>query len=428
MRLIKPGSNRIISVFIFLFLVSMSFCWSSAQEVLTWEGCIKEAAKNNPDLISATEAIKESEAAKKITASNEYPQVSASLSASKSKAGSDHSVDSYSTSLSASQLVFDGKKTINNVKAAGENIQAAKHNFRYTSSGVRQALRAAFVNLLKAQEMTRIAQEIYEIRRGNLELITLRYQSGLEHRGALLTAEANLSEAQYNINASGHDLRVAQMNLSKQLGRGKWAALSVQADFAVRDIPDEKFDLEPLVIKNPQVLKIIAQKNNAEFNLRSAYGNFAPSVSVSANTGKTGTTFFPQNAEKGLGLSLNLPLFEGGLKTAQVAQAEAVLNQLKENERSTKDSVIATLEQYRASLLEAVDNVDVQNKSLLAAVERSKIAEAQYSIGTISFDSWTIIEDNLVSAKRSYLNAQADALLAEANWILAKGETLEYQQ
>jgi outer membrane protein TolC len=401
---------------------------SAAQELLTWEDCIKEAAKNHPDLISASEAIKESEAAKKITSSDEYPQVSASLSASTSKAGNNRSVDSYSTSLSASQLVFDGKKTINDVKAAQENIQAAKHNFRYTSSGVRQALRAAFVNLLKAQEMTRIAQEIFEIRRTNLELITLRYQSGLEHRGALLTAEANLAQAQYNINAAAHDLRVAQTNLSKQLGRGTWSAFSVNADFTVRDIPSLDIDLEALAKNNPQVLKSIAQKNSAQFNLRSAYGGFAPSVSVSANAGKTGTSFFPQNKEEGLGLSLNLPLFEGGLKTAQVAQAEAALNQLKENERSTKDSVIAALEQYRASLLEAIDNVSVQDKSLLATEERSKIAEAQYSIGTISFDSWTIIEDNLVSAKRSYLNAQADALLAEADWIMAKGETLEYQQ
>ncbi|MCX5707427.1 MAG: TolC family protein [Candidatus Omnitrophica bacterium] len=414
-----------IVVFIFLFQALVPFNFAAAQELLTWDGCIKEAAKNHPDLISASEAIKESVAAKKITSSGEYPQVSASLSASKSKAGSNPSVDSYSTSLSASQLVFDGKKTINNVKAAQENIQAAKHNFRFTSSEVRQALRVAFVNLLKAQEMTRISREIFEIRRANLELITLRYQSGLEHRGALLTAEANLAEAQYNINTAVHELRVAQMNLSKQLGRGKWSALSVSADFTVRDIPSQDIDLEALAKNNPQILKLTAQKNSAEFNLRSAYGGFAPSVSVSANTGKTGATFFPQNTEKGIGLSLNLPLFEGGLKTAQVAQAEAALNQLKENERSSRDSVIATLEQYRAALLEAIDNVDVQNKSLLATVERSKIAEAQYSIGTISFDSWTIIEDNLVSAKRAYLNAQADAMLAEANWIMAKGETLE---
>jgi outer membrane protein TolC len=62
----------------------------------------------------------------------------------------------------------------------------------------------------------------------------------------------------------------------------------------------------------------------------------------------------------------------------------------------------------------------------VAAEERAKIAEAQYSLGLLQFDNWTIIEDNLVSAKKAFIDAQANALLAEANWVMAKGETLEY--
>ncbi len=418
--------NRLIGFLIIMALFAAPA--ARAEEALTWEDCLKEAAKNHPDMIAATEAIKENLAAKNITASKEYPQVDASLSGSSTKDSGRSSVKNYSGSLTASQLLFDGKKTINDVKAAQENIKAAKQNFRFTSSEIRQSLRTAFVNLLKAQEMTRIAQEIFEIRRGNLELITLRYQSGLEHRGALLTAQANLAQAQYSINTAVHDLRVAQSNLTKQLGRGKWSALSVKGDFTVQDIPSESIDLESLTGNNPQILKLIAQRNFAEFNLRSAYGNFAPSLSVEAGAGKTGTKFPPDEKNSNVGFSLTLPLFEGGLRNAQVASAQATLNQLKENERSLRNSILSTLEEARASLLEAIDNVDVQEKSLLAAQERSKIAEAQYSIGTITFDSWTIIEDNLVSAKRFYLNAQADALLSDANWNLAKGETLEYQQ
>ena len=71
--------------------------------------------------------------------------------------------------------------------------------------------------------------------------------------------------------------------------------------------------------------------------------------------------------------------------------------------------------------------MDVQKLNLTATEERSKISQAQYSIGLISFDNWTIIEDNLVTAKSAYLNAESAALLAEANWIQAKGETIEYE-
>jgi outer membrane protein TolC len=112
---------------------------------------------------------------------------------------------------------------------------------------------------------------------------------------------------------------------------------------------------------------------------------------------------------------------------AQVTQAQALLNQLKENERSTRDAAVLALEQTWAQLKDSIDNVGVQDKSLKATEERSRIAQAQYSTGFISFDNWIIIEDNLVKAKKALLEAQANKLYAEANWIQAKGETLEYE-
>jgi outer membrane protein TolC len=121
-----------------------------------------------------------------------------------------------------------------------------------------------------------------------------------------------------------------------------------------------------------------------------------------------------------------MPIFEGGLRLAQVSQAQALLEQLRQNERSTRDGIIVNLDKTWTALQDAIETVKVQYKSLVASEERSKIAEAQYSTGFISYDNWTIIEDNLVSAKRKYLDAQVSALLAEANWIQAKGETLEY--
>ena len=58
---------------------------------------------------------------------------------------------------------------------------------------------------------------------------------------------------------------------------------------------------------------------------------------------------------------------------------------------------------------------------LAASEERAKIAQAQYSVGLITFDNWTIIEDDLVSARKTFLDVEIAALLAQANWIQSKG-------
>ncbi|MCK9615428.1 MAG: TolC family protein [Candidatus Omnitrophica bacterium] len=416
-----------------IFLLFSCFFYPStlvmAEEALSWHTCVKEAAKNHPDLISAEEGIKQSEATKKVTASALFPQVNSNLDVSTGRTDNgtvSAAGDNYTYGVTGSQLIFDGAKTINNVNAAKENIKAAKENFRFTSVDVRLRLRKAFVNLLKAQEGVHIAKDIYKIRSKNLALIMLRYRSGLEHKGALLTAEANLSKAKLEIAIANRDVIVSQRQLAKEMGEIGSTSLAVNGDFEVKESVAQKPDFEILAKNNPSFQQLAAQVNSADFGVKAAYANFAPTLSGSASANKNDSRWAPHDDQWNLGLSVSMPVFEGGLRIAQVEQAKAALNQLKANEKSTRDGLIFTLEQTWALLQDAIENVKVQKEILFATEERSKIAQAQYSIGFMTFDNWTIIEDNLVSAKNTYLSAQAAALLAEANWIQAKGETLEY--
>lgn len=426
-------SGFLFAIFLFLSVLSGN---SAAEEILTWQDCLIEAKKNNPDLISAVESVNQEKSAKAITASTLYPQIDSSASGSTVKTSTTSSSglttsatnDSYSYGVSGSQLIFDGFKTVNGVKAASENIKAAQQAYRFTSSEVRQFLRSSFVNLLQAQELVKVTEEIIRIRRDNLELITLRYQSGLEHKGALLTAEANLGLANFELSQAKRDIEFAQRQLTKAMGRGEFKPMFVKGDFIVRRQDREKPDFEELAKNNPSLLQATAQKNSASFGIKSAYGNFSPVLSSSAAANKTSAHWPPKNNQWNLGLSLTMPVFEGGLKFAQLAQAKSAYNKAEADERSIRDTVVVNLEQTWVALQDSIESVQVQSKSLEASQERSRIAEGQYSIGFIAFDNWIIIQNDLVKSKKDYLLAQANALFAEANWIQAKGETLEYAQ
>jgi len=422
---------------IILFLLGFFSHQALAEEMLTWEDCLVEAKKNHPDLISAEENINQQKASKAITASALYPQIDSSLDASTTKTSTTSSTtgittstttDSYSYGMTATQLVFDGLKTMNDVNAAKENIKSAQQNYRFTSSEVRLNLRTAFINLLKSQELIKVEEEILKIRRDNLMLITLRYQSGLEHWGALLTAEANAAQASFELAQAEREVGLAQRQLTKEMGRKELKPISAKGDFTVYDVAKEKPEFELLVKNNPSLLELVAKKNAASFNIKSSYADFAPQLSGNAGANRKSAQWPPQNDNWNAGLSLTMPIFEGGLRLAQVSKAQAAYNQVAADERSKRDSVVVSLEQTWAALQDALETVKVQQKALNAAEERSKIAEAQYSTGFIAFDNWIIIENDLVNAKKAYLNAQASAMFAEANWIQAKGETLEYAE
>lgn len=421
-------------IYILFSALFFSFVFSGsviAEETLTWQDCVKEAAKNHPDLISAEYQVKQSQAEKKITRSALFPQVDGEVSASTARTDSGSTSatsDSYGYSASGTQLLFDGAKSINEVKSAGEDIKAAEYNYKFTSSTVRLRLRGAFINLLRAQELLRLTEEIFNIRRSNLVSITLRYESGLEHKGALLTSEANLAQANFEIAQAKRELEFRQRELAKEMGKSEVNPVKVAGDFSVTDTPKEKPDFAALIQNNPSLQRAISQKTSAEFGLKSNYGEFFPSLSAKAGAGKSGARWAPENDQWNLGLTLSYPLFEGGLRLAQIDKAQALLNQLKADEKSTKDALMLSLEETWAGLQDAIDNVVVQKKFLEAVEARANISEAQYSLGLIKFDDWTIIEDDLVRKKKSYLDAQSNMLIAEANWVQANGGVLEYAQ
>jgi len=405
--------------------------------LLSWDDYLAEARQNNPDLISAQEVVSQRKSDKLITASGLYPQIDLSLGASTSKASSRSittgatsttTTDSYSYGLSGTQLLFDGFKKLNEISAASQDISAAQQGYRFTSSEVRLDLRIAFISLLEAQEMVRVTEEIYNIRRNSLELITLRYYSGLEHKGALLTAEANLASADSGVSQAKRSVELAQRQLTKAMGRKEFKPVFLKGDFRVNDSVKAKPDFEQLAENNPSLLEAAAKKNSAAFDIKSAYADFYPQLTGSGGTGRSDSHWPARNKQWNAGLSVSMPVFEGGLRFAQVSKAKSAYRQAEADERSLKDSVVVNLEQAWVSLQDALEVVGVQQKTLEATVERSRISEAQYSTGFMTFDNWIIIEDDLVNAKRSYLTAQADALLAEANWIQAKGETLEYAE
>lgn len=419
----------VLSVLLSLVILKSGY----AEEALTWQDCIKEAQKNHPDLISSEEGIRQYEAARNITYSGSLPQVSGTAGASTTKsidvaAGrkTAQKSDSYSYGVTATQDIFDGFKKQENLNSAAEDIRAAQYNYRYTSSLVRLRLKTAFINLLKDQELLNITQEIYDIRRGNLELISLRYESGLEHKGALLNAQANLAQSEFEISQAKRGLEVSQRQLLKEMGRAQFSALRAKGDLRAGDIPKDKPDFEALAKNHPSLQKLIAQKNAAAFDIKATQADYYPELSASAGADKSGSRLPLRNSQWNAGLTVTMPLFEGGLRKSEVAQSRALYNQAVANVKSSSDSIIVSLQEYWSSLQDAVEMLEVKRKFLDAALARAQIAEAQYSLGLIQFDSWTIIEDNLVSAKTAFLDSQANVLLAEANWIQAKGETLEY--
>ncbi len=410
---------------VFLLFLSVALKTAAAEDLLAWKDCVNEALKNHPDLISAAEKIKQAKSDKDIDVSSVLPQVTSEATGRKSKTGGKKTKETYSLGVTGKQLIFDGFKTTSEVSNSFKNIIAQKYNYAVVSSNIRLNLCSAFVGLLKAQELISLTKDIAKRRRQNLELIKLRYEAGREHKGSLLTSEADLARAEFEVGQAQRSVSLAHRELSKELGRSKKRLIKAKGKFSINGNYDYKPDFEHLADTTPFLRELIAKKEAARYNLQSEQADFLPKVYLNASIGETDTEWVPREDEWSAGVTVSLPWFEGGSRIAEIYKAKSQLNQAKADERSGRDYVLVTLEETWKDLQDKILNVSVEEKFLKAAEERAKIAAVQYEKGLMSFDDWIIIEDNLVNAKKSYLDAQAEMLIAEAYWIQAKGGTLD---
>jgi outer membrane protein TolC len=404
------------------------------EESLTWADCVKESLQNHPDLITAREVVNQYKAQKLTAISAALPQISTEVSQSTSKVPpSNQTNTSYQTNtsfygISGQQLLFDGLKTPYNIASAAKNVTAAQYNYDVTSSNIRLRLRTAFVALLSAQELLTITQDIAQRRKQNADLVKLLYEGGMENRGSLLTAEADLAQAESNVVQAERAIIVAQRQLSKEIGRAEVSPIRATGSLEVTTVKQEKPNFEELATTNPALENLSALTEAAQYSLKSAKAEFFPTISANASAGRTDSVWPPHQDEWSAGVTLALPIFDGFSRWADVSKARALLNQAKATERSSRDGIILTLEQAWAAWQNAIDTAAVQKQVLQAADERAKISRVEYTNGLITFDNWTIIEDNLAQAQTSLLTAEANAFVAEAQWIQAKGGTLEYAE
>ena len=402
-----------------------------AAERMTWEQCASEARQAHPDLYSALAVLQQAESDKRITKGALLPQLS--IGASSQESGSTAKTSSVSSrfnySISANQLLFDGHKTANLVSSNEESIKAAQQNYRAISSDVRFSLRSAFTELLNAQELVALVREIAARRSNNERLINLRYQGGREHIGSLRQAEADLASATFEVSQAERGLLLAQAKLASAIGRDQHTPLSVEGAFRATELSAVKPDIALLAKQHPFFQELDAQSRAARYALDASRSAFVPQLYLIASAGRSAIDQLSVNpVDWNGGVTLSVPIYEGGTGRARVSRAMAVLSQDNAREKSGYLQLYDSLEESWKGFVDARQLVIVRKKFLDAAVERSTIANAQYSNGLLSFNEWIIIENNLVSAKKEYLNAGANLLIAEAQWIHAKGGGLESQQ
>jgi outer membrane protein len=408
---------------IFLLSFSLPAQVSTTSRKLTWDECVRLAQQNNLELHVALSNLTAAEYNTIIAQSNFYPHISASASGSQTSLN-DNVTNSYSAQLGFTQNIFAGFTDFYKTKQSDIDLKIAQTNLQIAQAQLSSDLKQAFETLLYVQSTLVLTQDIVRSRQDNLQNVQLRFNGGRENKGAVLLSQAYSSQARFEELQVRNQFASAQENLGRILGIAQYAEIQVQdnrvAQASVIKVTESQF--ADLAMKAPDYQIIQLQEKSADMSWNSARAGFYPSLDLSGSYGKIDSVFFPElNDRWNVGLTLSIPLFDGGRDYAAIKSAAAMYRVANQNAASsflqTKNRIRNAYDAY----VQAVEKAKVDTIFKNAAEVRADIARSKYNNGLMTFDDWDIVESDLISRQKASLNSNRDVVFREADWEKIQG-------
>ncbi|WP_455475200.1 TolC family outer membrane protein [Bartonella sp. B17] len=323
---------------------------------------------------------------------------------------------SYNTSgsigIKLSQRLFDGFITQNIFSSAQVKFQAQREYLRNAEQNIFLETVTAYADVYKARR-------IADLRRENLAALEEQVRSnrakldvGEGGRVDLSQAEAARSVAVSELSLARADVKSAEAVYRQIVGSDP---RKLQHPPVAKGLPinlDTAYKIS--VVMHPAILYAKYLVDASSYNVKAKEGALLPKIDLFATTSYNRIYSGPgeDGVSKSMGLSLSIPIFEGGRTSAQIRQSREQLEQAHlqldlahSNIRQALTSTWFQLEGARASVVAYRDSVCAAEIALKGRIQENRVGQA------------TTLD--VLNSRTQLINAQIALAMAERNAVVA---------
>ncbi|TXC72782.1 TolC family outer membrane protein [Sphingomonas ginsenosidivorax] len=330
--------------------------------------------------------------------------------------------------------LYRGGQVRNSVAAAQTRVEAGRAQLRGTEADLFTNVVAAYMDVIRDEAIVGLNTQNVRVLDVNLQASRDRFQVGDLTRTDVAQSEARLALARAQLQSAQAQLISSRESYVRLVGT---PAGILETPPTLPHLPDSPASAVTVAIDNNPVLLAAAKERDAtRYDIGVARASRLPQVSAVGGASYTnylnsippsggglgaGTT---PNANKAVraGLSLTMPLFQGGRPAAQVRQAEALRSRAIENVTATERNVIAQARSayavWRSSeqVIQSSETAVNANKLSLEGVR------AENSVGTRTILDILNAEQELLNSQVTLVTARRDAYVAGFALLAAMGE------
>ncbi len=394
---------------------------------------LASAYNTNPSLQAARANQRATDEGVPLARANALPSLSGSASYTeflKKSANSFTAPDrAVSADLSLGVPVYAGGSIKNSIRAARTRVDAGQEDLRATESGVFSQVVAAYMDVIRDSAIVGLSRNNVEVLDINLKATSDRFEIGDLTRTDVAQSNSRLALARA-------DLRTAEVNLVTSRERyiqivGK-APVDLQPPPPLPGVPATPDDAVNLALENnPDLLASRERSKAAGYDVRVADAAKLPTVSLFSggnytnylNTlgGSATGVFMQKQTTAQAGVSVSIPLYQGGAPAAQTRQAQARESATLEQEIAVERDVIATVRSSYASWKAANDIIAMNQTAVDAAALSLEGVRAENTVGNRTILNILDAEQELLQAQVQLVAARRNAYVAGFNLLAAMG-------
>jgi outer membrane protein TolC len=119
---------------------------------------------------------------------------------------------------------------------------------------------------------------------------------------------------------------------------------------------------------------------------------------------------------------LSIPIFDGGLKNANIRTAKLNLQKLNNSLDQMKSAIDNGVVQSRINMKSAILTMDTQKKNIQLAEQVYNSTKLKYEQGLGSNQEISTAQADLVTAQNNYYSSLYDAIIAKIDYLTAAGK------
>lgn len=325
----------------------------------------------------------------------------------------------YQNNVSAqlSQPIYD-RALLLGLQARKPNQQLAELNTRQTREDIIYNITSNYYQVFISQQQIALLKDNLERTQQVLNILKLQRDNGVIQPVDYTNTEVSYNNTRSQLSLAENDVTLALNRLKYQMGLSQDQPLTLSDSLLMKVAPTVEqtpFDAKNLVTFQQAETNLALQR----LQLQRIRAGYMPSLNFTANYGTLNFANQFDNAFKNfigygsIGLRLNVPIFDGFQRDAQVQQAKLTVLTQEAQQRLNTSSYQLQFSNAQSQIQKAKLNAENDQRTV-------KLAQEVYNITTLQYKQGTKPLTDLINADNSYRQAQSNYINSLINFYQAR--------